>query len=119
VASLRFPPGRFNGHAAGAGPELRGFGWSEAPPGRYDWGGYAGFLLCLEAPERVAHFLALAVVHPWFEPPSPSLQALRRLRYQFILATPGVGPGVLRRNPAFVRSVLKRASPPRDGLERR
>src|SRR5215510_124422 len=56
-------------------PDLRGFGWSEAPSGRYelqgfaddalalldaldldqvnlighDWGGYAGFLLCLGA----------------------------------------------------------------------
>jgi pimeloyl-ACP methyl ester carboxylesterase len=119
-------------------PDLRGFGWSEAPSGPYelsgfaadtlalldalgldrielvghDWGGYAGFLLCLEAPERVAHFLALGVVHPWFEPPSPSPEVLRRLAYQFVLATPGLGPGVLRHNPAFVRTVLTRGSHP-------
>lgn len=113
-------------------PDLRGFGWSDAPTGSYelsgfaadtlalfdalgldrvelvghDWGGYSGFLLCLEAPERVAHFLALGVVHPWFEAPSPSLQVLKRLGYQFVLATPGLGSSVLRHNPAFVRTVL-------------
>src|SRR3954451_6876530 len=60
-------------------PDLRGWGWSDAPPGDYakrtfaadvlalmdhegidranvighDWGGYTGFLLALEHPERV------------------------------------------------------------------
>ena len=119
-------------------PDLRGFGWSEAPPGPYemsgfaadtlalldaleldrvelighDWGGYSGFLLCLEAAERIGHFLALGVVHPWFEPPSPSLQVLRRLAYQLVLAAPGIGASVLRHNPAFVRTVLMRGSHP-------
>jgi pimeloyl-ACP methyl ester carboxylesterase len=119
-------------------PDLRGFGWSEAPAGPYelsgfaadtlalldaleldrvelighDWGGYSGFLLCLEAPERVRHFLALGVVHPWFEPPSPSPQTLKRIAYQLVLATPALGPGVLRHNPAFVRTVLTRGSHP-------
>jgi pimeloyl-ACP methyl ester carboxylesterase len=117
-------------------PDLRGFGWSEAPPGSYelsgfaddtlalldaleldwvelvghDWGGYAGFLLCLQAPERVGHFLALGVVHPWFEPQTPSPLALMRLSYQLLLATPEVGSRVLRHSPAFVRTVIKRGS---------
>ena len=117
-------------------PDLRGFGWSEAPPGRYelqgfaadtlalldaldleqvdliahDWGAYSGFLLCLEAPQRVRHFLALAIVHPWFEPPKPSADALRRAAYQFLLAAPGLGSALLRFNPAFVRTVIKRGS---------
>lgn len=117
-------------------PDLRGFGWSDAPAGAYelsgfaadalalldaleldqvdlaghDWGGYSGFLLCLSAPQRVRSFLALGVAHPWFEPPSPSLQALKRVGYQFLLAAPGVGAGVLRHGPSFVRTVLKRGS---------
>lgn len=119
-------------------PDLRGFGWSDAPAGRYeiqeladdmlalldeleleqvelighDWGGYAGFLLCLKAPERIRHYLALGIVHPWFEPPKPSPQALNRAAYQFLLATPGLGSGVLRRAPGFVKLVHKRGSHP-------
>jgi pimeloyl-ACP methyl ester carboxylesterase len=119
-------------------PDLRGFGWSEAPPGAYevggfaadtlalldaldlekielvghDWGGYAGFLLCLQAPKRVRHYLALGIVHPFFEPPAPSLRSLQRIAYQLILATPALGSGVLRFVPGFVRLALRRGSHP-------
>ncbi len=119
-------------------PDLRGFGWSEAPPGRYeireladdilalldemglesvelighDWGGYAGFLLCLQAPERFRHYLALGIAHPWFEPPKPSLRALKRVAYQFILATPGLGSGVSQHVPGFVRMTIRQGSHP-------
>jgi pimeloyl-ACP methyl ester carboxylesterase len=118
-------------------PDLRGFGWSEAPPGSYeigeladdvlalldelglgeielvghDWGGYAGFLICLKAPERVRHYLALGIVHPFFEPPRPSPAALKRTAYQFVLATPGLGPGVLRHTD-LVKLALRRGSHP-------
>jgi pimeloyl-ACP methyl ester carboxylesterase len=118
-------------------PDLRGFGWSEAPPGSYeiadladdvlalldelglgeielighDWGGYAGFLICLKAPERVRHYLALGIVHPYFEPPKPSPAALKRTAYQFVLATPGLGPGVLRHTD-LVKLALRRGSHP-------
>jgi pimeloyl-ACP methyl ester carboxylesterase len=119
-------------------PDLRGFGWSDAPAGDYevsgfaadtlalldeleleqfdlvghDWGGYAGFLICLDAPERVRRYLALGIVHPFIEPPKPSLQALQRTAYQFILATPGLGASVLRFVPSFVRLALRRGSHP-------
>jgi pimeloyl-ACP methyl ester carboxylesterase len=118
-------------------PDLRGFGWSEAPPGDYeigglaedilalldelglgevelighDWGGYAGFLLCLRAPERIRHYLALGIVHPFFRPPKPSPAALQRTAYQFVLATPGLGPGVLR-HTGLVKLALRRGSHP-------
>jgi pimeloyl-ACP methyl ester carboxylesterase len=119
-------------------PDLRGFGWSEAPDGRYemsefvadvialldelgldqvdlighDWGGYTGFLLCLDAPQRIRHYLALGVSHIWFEPPRPSPTMLQRTAYQFLLATPGVGTGILRHLPGFVKLVLRRGSHP-------
>jgi pimeloyl-ACP methyl ester carboxylesterase len=119
-------------------PDLRGFGWSEAPAGRYeiaelaadmvalldaleldqvdlighDWGGYAGFLLCLDAPQRIRNYLALGIVHPWFEPPKPSPAALQRAAYQFLLASPLIGEGVLRFLPGFVKLVLRRGAHP-------
>ena len=119
-------------------PDLRGFGWSEAPAGPYeiseladdmvalldelgldqvdlighDWGGYTGFLLCLGEPRRIRRYLALGIVHPWFEPPKVSPQSLQRSAYQFILATPLLGESMLRFVPGFVKLVLRRGAHP-------
>lgn len=72
-------------------PDLRGFGWSDAPASSYakeelacdvialldalgldrvrlvghDWGGFVAFLAALRAPERFSGLLALSIVHPW------------------------------------------------------
>jgi pimeloyl-ACP methyl ester carboxylesterase len=119
-------------------PDLRGFGWSDAPPGAYakeelagdllalldalglerlvlaghDWGGFAGFLLCLRAPERIERFVALSIVHPWFQVSRPTPAAIARTSYQFVLATPMLGELVLRRVPAVVRAILEKGSGP-------
>jgi pimeloyl-ACP methyl ester carboxylesterase len=117
-------------------PDLRGLGWSEAPRDGYDkermasdllgvldalelqrvrlvghdWGGFAGFLACLRAPERFSGYLALAISHPW--PPggggAPDPRRLARLWYQFVLAAPVVG-GELIRRPGVARQLLTRA----------
>lgn len=76
-------------------PDLRGFGWTDAPRSGYlkeemaadvvrlldalevervnlvghDWGGYIGFLLGILHPERVRRYLALNIIHPWIRPP--------------------------------------------------
>ena len=100
-------------------PDLRGFGWSDAPPGRYDkqtmaddlvalldalglervdlvahdWGAWAGFLACLDHPERIRRYLALNMYAPWPDRrprPGRSL-GVWRLWYQVALATPGLG----------------------------
>jgi pimeloyl-ACP methyl ester carboxylesterase len=113
-------------------PDLRGFGWSEAPPGGYekatlardivglldaleldrvdliahDWGAWIGFMLCLEHPERFDHYLALNMYTPWPEPPSPrGLTVLARLWYQVAIAAPGVGRYLIRETP-FVRRLI-------------
>src|SRR4051794_39758643 len=75
-------------------PDLRGFGWSDAPDGRYskmglardverlldvlgverctlvghDWGALVGFLTAIRAPERVERLVALSNIQPWFRP---------------------------------------------------
>jgi pimeloyl-ACP methyl ester carboxylesterase len=113
-------------------PDLRGFGWSDAPPGAYDkatlaqdviglldalelervdliahdWGAWIGFILCLEHPERFAHYLALNIYTPWPDPPSPrAIPVIARLWYQLALATPVLGQWLIRRT-SFVRRLI-------------
>ncbi|HET6830427.1 MAG TPA: alpha/beta hydrolase [Solirubrobacterales bacterium] len=117
-------------------PDLRGFGWTEAPRGSYrkaelaadviwlldalghervrlaghDWGGFCGFLVCLEAPERVSHFAVAGMSHPWVEPErgaGAAVKQLRRLAYMALIALPLVGGQVVRRVPAFTRTVFR------------
>jgi pimeloyl-ACP methyl ester carboxylesterase len=117
-------------------PDLRGFGWSDAPPGLYtmdelsadmlalldalelervdfmahDWGAWIGFKLCLAHPERFSHYLALNMVPPWPDPPSPrALPAVLRLWYQVVLATPGVGTTLIERT-SFVKRLIATAA---------
>jgi pimeloyl-ACP methyl ester carboxylesterase len=117
-------------------PDLRGLGWSDAPPGAYakeqwaadviavldaldldrvdlvghDWGGLAVLLAALRAPERVRTVAALSILHPWPRVPAPSLRALVPLAYQLPLATPLAGEQLLRRLPVFVRELVRRGS---------
>ena len=113
-------------------PDLRGFGWSDAPPGSYDkatlaediiglldaleldrvdllahdWGAWIGFILCLDQPQRFDHYLGLNIYTPWPEPPSPKAIAVTaRLWYQVALATPGLGQLLIQRTP-FVRRLI-------------
>ena len=97
--------------------DLRGFGWSDAPPGRYDkqtladdllavldalgldrvglmahdWGAWSGFLACLAAPERFAAFLALGSPRPGGRPSARQLREVWRFGYQVAIAAPILG----------------------------
>jgi pimeloyl-ACP methyl ester carboxylesterase len=119
-------------------PDLRGLGWSDAPPGAYakerwaadlvalldaldldavdfaghDWGGLAAMLAALRAPERVRTVAAVSILHPWPQAPAPSLRALAPLAYQVPLALPVGGEQLLRRLPVFVRELIRRGSHP-------
>jgi pimeloyl-ACP methyl ester carboxylesterase len=113
--------------------DLRGFGWSDAPPGDYakealaqdvfgvldvlelehvdliahDWGAWIGFLMCIERPARVGRYLALNIVTPWADA-RPSVSAalgLWRLWYQVVLATPGLGRTLLS-HTSFVKRLI-------------
>jgi len=117
-------------------PDLRGFGWTDAPRGDYlkadlaadvvglldvlghervrlaghDWGGFAGFLLCLDAPERISHFAVAGMSHLWVRRESgigATVKLLRRLAYMALIASPVLGGQVVQRVPAFTRTVFK------------
>jgi pimeloyl-ACP methyl ester carboxylesterase len=99
-------------------PDLRGFGWTAAPPGGYDpevfardiaallpalgidepvdivghdWGGWTAFVLALRRPELVRRLLAAGIVHPFVRPTLSSLRGVWRFWYQWVLGIPGLG----------------------------
>jgi pimeloyl-ACP methyl ester carboxylesterase len=104
-------------HARIIAPDFRGFGWTDVPRAGYendqlkrdmlalldelgldevsiaghDWGGYVGFLLALEHPERVRTFLALNVLPPWPTREPRTALDIWRLLYMPLLAIPGLG----------------------------
>jgi pimeloyl-ACP methyl ester carboxylesterase len=117
-------------------PDLRGLGWTDAPPDGYlkeqlardvvglldamglervklighDWGGFAGFLLCLDNPGRVERFLVLNVIHPWPQRRARGLLESWRLLYQVPLSAPLIGPRTTRWT-GYVGRVLRSAGP--------
>jgi pimeloyl-ACP methyl ester carboxylesterase len=120
-------------------PDLRGWGWSDAPPGDYakarfaadvvglldaegidrvrvvghDWGGYTGFLLALERPERVERLVALDIRPPWPGRPRPRHLALPAFAsYQVLVGAPGLGPRTMTSGRGFVRAVMRAGSGP-------
>jgi pimeloyl-ACP methyl ester carboxylesterase len=103
-------------------PDLRGFGWSEAPAGGYDretlardvlalldelgadrvsvvghdWGGWIGFLMAIFEPDRVERLIVLNVAHPFGRMGATGPLNLWRLWYQVPIAAPLVGPHTVR-----------------------
>ncbi len=113
-------------------PDFRGAGWSDAPARGYDtdtrvadliglldalgidkvrlvshgWGAWAGFRLCLAAPERVRSHLAVNMIHPWPDQRRLGAQAWR-FWYTACWEYPLLGRTVLRRWPALTRFLLR------------
>ena len=117
-------------------PDLRGHGWSDAPRRGYDkeqlatdllglldrmelgnvgyvghdWGGWAGFLACLRAPQRFSGLVALGIIHPFQHvTPAKVMQAWRGA-YQVALSTPVLSAAVLRSSPQFIASMIPAAA---------
>jgi pimeloyl-ACP methyl ester carboxylesterase len=119
--------------------DLRGWGWSSAPPGDYakatfardvvalldaegldrvalmghDWGGYSAFLVALDHPARVERLVALDIAPPWPSRPRPRHLALPALAsYQVLLGTPVLGPRTMTSGTRFVRTIIRAGSGP-------
>jgi pimeloyl-ACP methyl ester carboxylesterase len=118
-------------HARLVMPDLRGFGWSDAPPDGYDkanmardvlalldalglervrlaghdWGGWIAFLACMEAPERFERLLALGISPPFGKPSPRALLDLWRFAYMLAIAAPAVGERLVG-SERFARAML-------------
>jgi pimeloyl-ACP methyl ester carboxylesterase len=113
-------------------PDLRGAGWTDAPPGGYtraqlladlvglldalgldrvrlvghDWGALVGFALCFDHPDRVGRYLSLGP-HPFVRFDPRLLREMWRLWFQLAIVTPGLGPRLLRSgDQRFTRRLL-------------
>ncbi|MFE5707580.1 alpha/beta fold hydrolase [Rhodococcus koreensis] len=105
-------------------PDLRGAGWTDAPPIGYtraqlladvealldaleldrvyliahDWGALLGYELCLSAPHRVRKQISLGVPHPFIRFDPRLLATIARHGwFQPVIATPFLGPFLLGR----------------------
>jgi pimeloyl-ACP methyl ester carboxylesterase len=113
-------------------PDLRGFGWSEAPGSSYsptgfaddavavldaldiarahvighDWGGFTGFLLGLHYPERVDRLLVCNSPGPWARLSPRTVVGLRRAWYAGLVASPILGRQLVG-HPGFIPWFLR------------
>jgi pimeloyl-ACP methyl ester carboxylesterase len=121
-------------HARVICPDLRGFGWTDVPRSGYDretmaadvlalmdalelrrvrlvghdWGGWIGFLLCLDEPARVSRFLALNIAPPWPSGDRRDVLEVWRMAYQVPLSLPWLGGWAVEHGAG--RLVLRAAS---------
>jgi pimeloyl-ACP methyl ester carboxylesterase len=116
-------------------PDLRGFGWSDAPGRGYDnetfaadtvalldalgieragvighdWGGFSGFLLALRHPARVSALLAVSTPIPWLRLSPRTAAVTWRTWYAWMLAA--IGREAAGRRPGVVRMMLSSGAP--------
>ncbi len=122
-------------------PDLRGFGWSETPGYGYngptfardqvalmdalgiesaqmighDWGGWTAMLLAIDHPARVRRMIVCNCPHPWPKMSAASLRQLWRSWYACLIATPGMGPKMLRDSSLVNHLLTQSGSTPRFG----
>jgi pimeloyl-ACP methyl ester carboxylesterase len=122
-------------------PDLRGAGWTDAPPSGYnrsqlqddilalletlqihqvrilahDWAAIIGYQLCLNHPELVRSFVSVAIPHPYMSFNPKFLGALHHSWYQLAIIAPILGPRLLGRGrQRLVRYLLAKFSSNQD-----
>jgi pimeloyl-ACP methyl ester carboxylesterase len=116
-------------------PDLRGFGWSEAPGHGYDgetfaadqidlldaleiesasvighdWGGWTAFLLGLEHADRIERMVVCNAPHPWPRSEPRLLLEAWRSWYAAALAIPVLGPRLMQQTD-FVAGIFRRGN---------
>ena len=119
-------------------PDLRGFGWTDAPTGPvdtdvftrdqvalldalgldrvdvagHDWGAYTAMLLAARHPERCRKVAAFSAPHPWLEI-TPRL-ALETWRAWYALP---LAAGLVERSPKFAQWFVSREGVPAEDVE--
>ena len=119
-------------------PDLRGFGWTDAPDGPvnpdvfatdvvalldalgldrvdvagHDWGGITSFRLSTRHPERIRNVLALSAPHPWV-PFSPRL-ALEAWRGWYAIP---LSAGVIGHDPGLAGRAIRREGVSRSDVD--
>jgi pimeloyl-ACP methyl ester carboxylesterase len=104
-------------------PDMRGFGWTDAPRSGYgkedladdllavcdalnierfalaghDWGGFVTFVAAVRAPERVSRLVMINTGHGFIKVDLRLLRAQVGFWYMPIIGTPGLGPALIRR----------------------
>jgi pimeloyl-ACP methyl ester carboxylesterase len=113
-------------------PDLRGHGWSDAPPSGYDkpqlasdliatldalgldrvrlvghdWGAMAGFLACIRHPERFERYIAMGITPPLPAGDPKQILGIWKLYYQLPLTAPFIAPRLATR-PGFIKLFLR------------
>ena len=122
-------------------PDLRGFGWTDAPASGYDketlagdiialldalgleqvrfmghdWGGWIGFLIGLRQPDRIRRHLALNIAPIWPKVDWRVPIASARFGYMFKIAAPLYGAWLVQHRPGFVHHLLTRTATRAEG----
>jgi pimeloyl-ACP methyl ester carboxylesterase len=122
-------------------PDLRGHGWSDAPPSGYDkpqlardligvmdalglgrvklvghdWGAMAGFLACIGSPGRFERYVAMGITPPLPSGDPKQILGIWKISYQFPLTAPLIAPRLVSR-PDFVKLYLRAGLVRRDAM---
>lgn len=125
-------------------PDMRGFGWTDAPGRGYrkedlagdvvalvgalgyrhirllshDWGGWVGYIVCLRNPGLVTQHFAMNIPPPWPRTSLHMIPALMRFAYMTRIAMPFFGPRLLMKNGDFVHDLLTRGGTREEGWSR-
>jgi pimeloyl-ACP methyl ester carboxylesterase len=113
-------------------PDMRGFGWTDAPRSGYlkenladdvvalvgalgyehvrllshDWGGWIGYIVCAKHPGLITQHFATNIPPLWPRITLQIIPALIRLGYMFRIAMPFFGPRMLNKDGHFVHELL-------------